>query len=86
MNMPISYPQNRVPMYVVTIVAPTSALIESGYKTRAELIDKIKEVESKLLLEIVTEDDTFVTQSIPMSDGNTFIITTIYVQITNGND
>lgn len=86
MNMPISYPATRVPMYVVTIVEPTSRLVESGYKTRAELIDKIKEVESSLTLTIIKEDDCFVTQSIPMSNGNTFIITTIFVQITNANE
>jgi hypothetical protein len=81
MNMPKEYPNVRVPMYIITIVEPTGRLVESGYKTRMQLVIKINEESAKFYTQPILDEDDYITQSLLMNNGNFFIITTTYVQI-----
>jgi hypothetical protein len=84
--MPKEYPNVLVPMYIVTIIEPTGRLIESGYKTRAELLKAIEHNAHMFYTAPVVDGDDYITQSIPQTNGNFFIITTIYLQISNTNE
>jgi len=86
MNMPTSYPTPKVPMYIVTIVEPTGRLIESGYKTRAELLKSIERNKHMFYTTPILDEDDYITQSLLQTNGNFFIITTIYLQISNKDE
>jgi hypothetical protein len=86
MTLPTTYPTPKVPMYIVTIVEPTGRLIGSGYHTRAELIKIIEYNQHMLNTQPILDDDDYITQSLLQNNGNFFIITTIYLQISNNNE
>ena len=80
MTLPKSYPESKIPMYIVTLVESNGTIVDSSYRTRAEVIEFSIINECGL---ITDEDDNFITQSFVLDTGVIVVITTIYIQISN---